>query len=63
MLIKIHINTLLPIEKKKNRNFSKTNKTISFQKALNKNVIASIKKFKIISYPYRKRYKNIYIKI
>ena len=58
-LQKIHANTELPIKKRKNKTLSKNdrahNKELAAKRVLNENIIASIKKFKIISDRYRNR--------
>ena len=61
-LQKIHSNTELPKKKSKKSPLSKSdkkyNRKLSSARALNENVIACIKKFKIISDRYRNRRKR-----
>ncbi len=58
-LQKIHANTELPIKKPRKSSLSKDdkiyNKKLASERAINENVIASIKKFKIVSDRYRNR--------
>ena len=58
-LQKIHANTELPIKKRKKYSLSRDdkeyNKKLASERSLNENVIASIKKFKIVSDRYRNR--------
>ena len=58
-LQKMHINTELPKKKSKGSSLSKSdkayNKELSSKRSLNENVIASIKRFKIVADRYRNR--------
>jgi hypothetical protein len=61
-IAKIHKNSELPKKRSKKNPLTKTdkenNRTLSSQRALNENVIGSLKRFKIISDKYRNRRKR-----
>lgn len=61
-LQKIHVNTCMPKKKSKKNPLTKEdkkqNRELSAQRALNENVIGSIKRFKIVADKYRNRRKR-----
>lgn len=62
-----HENSELPIKRSKNKPLTKydkqANKQLASQRALNENVISRLKRFKILSCPYRNRRKRLGLRV
>lgn len=65
-LQKIHVNTIIPVKRKKSKKLSNAdkqkNKEISKKRILNENVIGKLKRFKIIADKYRNRRKRFMLR-
>jgi hypothetical protein len=65
-LQKIHVNTKIPVKRKKSKKLSNAdkqkNKEISKKRILNENVIGKLKRFKIIADKYRNRRKRFMLR-